>query len=152
LKKSILLGITALCLNCLTSGAITAARAQWGGPPVIPQLPQQPLSQPPMPQPLPDNYLQPTLKDIPAAPQAVTGNGQENSDSGQENDNPADSSAQDGVKDPMPETQSANEVQQAPAVDDKETLPATGSSRSKTPWLLAAAVVAGAFFLGRRSR
>ena len=147
MKKPILLFLAMMCAGTLISSQGTAARADWGGTPVI--------SQPPMPQPLPNDYLQPTLKDIPSAPQVVTGTGQGNSDAGQESDNSGGGTAHEGDQDPVtqPATQpSGSEIQQEPAAVDTSTLPLPGTSSSKKPWFLAAAVVACAFFLGRRSR
>lgn len=154
-KKTFRLILMLLCAVVLIAGTTATVRAEWGGPPIIPQLPQQPLPQPPMPQPLPNNYLQPTLKDLPAAPQVVTGNGQGNFDASQGHDNTTGSTVPETAESQQtkPVTgPSGNETLQDPADPETPVTPSSEKSGSKTPWLLVAAVVAGAFFLGRRSK
>jgi hypothetical protein len=161
--KQIVIFFALICTVTLVSGKITAALADWRGPTVIPQMPQQTLPQPQQPKLLPDGFLQPTLKNIPSAPQAVTGHSQGNSGARNGHDNSRDGQMKYDAHpehDPVKETvlppvyqPSVSEAQhQAPADVEKPAFPASKPSNTKTPWLLAAGVVVVAFLFGRRSR
>ena len=161
--KLIVIYFVLICAVTLMSGMYKAALADWRGPIVIPQLPQQPSPPLQQPRPLPDGYLQPALKNIPSAPQVVTGNGQGSLNAGSGHDDSRDGQtkydsppANESVKEPVPLPVSQPPVseaqQQAPTDVEKPATPASKPSNSKTPWLLAGGVVVAAFLLGRRSR
>ena len=156
--KQIVIIFALICAVTLVSGMNTASFADWRGPIVTPQLPQQPSPPLQQPRPLPDGYLQPALKNIPSAPQVVTGNVQGSLNAGSGHDDSRDGQtkydshpAQDPVREPVPPP--VNEAQQQTPTDvEKPATPASEPSNSKTPWLLAGGVVVAAFLLGRRSR
>ncbi|WP_157046098.1 hypothetical protein [Geotalea uraniireducens] len=131
-----------MCVAALACGKVQVACAQWTGPPIIPQ---QPRFQPPQPQQiqtLPNNYLQPALKDLPSAPQVVNGN----SGTAGGSDNPAVEPAR---TEPRPTSAPVKEPVPPPV---EKPVSAPEPSNSKTPWLLAAGVVVAAFLIGRRTR
>lgn len=168
MMKRVVMFLAAVSVATLSCGHIPAACADWR-PPVVILPPQPPQPPQPLPQPLTIKpiSLEPALKAVPSAPQAVTTNGQASSPAGSGYSNPATEPSRTESYEPAkvetrPEPPpvkapdsppvshpSASESKLVPADGDTGGAPATG--RSKVPWLLAG-VVAGAFFLGRRSR
>ncbi|MDA8431225.1 MAG: hypothetical protein M0T70_18385 [Geobacteraceae bacterium] len=147
LKRIVILFLI-MCVALLACGTVQVACAGWAGPPIIIQQPQFQPPQPQQIQTLPT--LQPALKDIPSAPRVVTGNADINSGTAGGSDNPAVEPAR---TEPRPEPAPVKEPVPPPLPAEKPApVPAPEPSNSKTPWLLAAGVVAAAFMLGRRTR
>lgn len=148
--KQIVIFFALICAVTAACGKVPAACADWRGPIVIPQQPQFQPPQPQPPQPLPRNFLEPTLKSIPPAPQAVTGNGQGNSEVGGGHDNSAAEPARKAGRPVPPPVEEP--VQPQVSMENTPPIRAQEPSKPITPWLLAAGVAAAAFLLGRRSR
>lgn len=143
LKRIVILFLI-MCVAALACGTVQVACAQWTGPPIIIQQPRFQQPQPQQMQTLPN--LQPALKDLPSAPQVVNGN----SGTAGGSDNPAPEPAR---TEPRPAPAPVKEPVPPPvSVEKPAPVPAPEPSNPKTPWLLAAAVVAAAFMLGRRTR
>jgi hypothetical protein len=142
-----------ISLVVLAYGELQVACAQWSGPAMVPQLPQALPSPPQQIMTLPDNALQPTLKVIPSAPQPVIGSGQSGSAPGSASGNELPTPEPTRTQASTPAASAAEPVREPvpPPVEKTEQAPPSEPSHSKTPWLVAAGVVA-AFLIGRRTK
>jgi len=147
--KRIVILLMVVCSATLACGKVQVACAQWTSPPIIIQQPRFQPSQPQQIQTLPNNFLQPTIKALPSAPQAITGNANGNAGIVGGSENPATEPVR---TEPHPTPALAKEPESPPvAVEKTAPVPVSEPSNPKTPWLLVAGVVIAAFLIGRRT-